>query len=60
MKRKGGGWFNPILMTTASGVHKLVVRAHQQHHGRERQGGVEKDNKNKVAFTVVRPVEVLH
>ena len=34
MKR---GWFNPILTTIiASGVHKLVVRAH--HHARKRRG----------------------
>ena len=57
MKRKGGDWFNPILLTIASGVHKLVVRAYQ--HARKRWGGRKKTIK-KVAFTVVRPVEVLH
>ena len=60
MKQNGGGWFNPILTTIASGVHKLV-RAHQQHHARKRRGGRKKTIKTKkVAFAAVRPVEVLH
>ena len=50
MKRKGG-WFNPILTTIASGVHKLV-RAHQQRHARNRRGGRKKTIKKGGIYRV--------